>query len=117
MIIKKGQSKAFWTEERCHITEILNHSHVKNLSLAQASVQPLITTQVHSLDCDEIYYILSGNGILHLDGSDFPLSSGDAAYIRKGKSQSITNPSPCHDLIFLCICTPRFEPDYYTSLE
>lgn len=117
MIIKKGQSDEFWTEERCHITEILNHSHLQNASLAQARVEPQITTQAHRLDCDEIYYILSGSGTLHLDGIDYLLSSGDTAFIPKGKSQSITNHSTNQDLIFLCICTPRFETDFYTSLE
>lgn len=117
MILKKGQQNEFWTEERCFITEVFNSPSSPNVSLAQARVEPQIKTQVHQLSCDEIYYILSGNGILHIDQHKHELAAGDIAFIKKGQNQSIFNPSQKEDLIFLCICSPRFELDDYRNME
>src|SRR3546814_11817102 len=34
---------------------------------------------VHAIDHDEIYYVLSGTGIVHSDGEERPLKAGTAA--------------------------------------
>lgn len=110
-------SSEFYTPERCHIIEILNTPNHPHLSLARARVEPGVTTQVHVLSMEETYYILSGSGILEISGLPLPeLRPGDAALIPAGASQRITN-TGASDLLFLCICHPRFTPETYTSVE
>ena len=44
------------------------------------------------------------------------MRKGDVVLIPAGKTQRIRNVGP-DDLVFLCICTPRFEPRHYHDRE
>lgn len=44
---------------------------------------------VHPIDHDEIYYVLSGTGIVHSDGEEKPLKPGMAAWLYKGAQVGI----------------------------
>ena len=106
-----------WTRERCFITELVNDPEWPELSLARCRVEPGVTTELHSLSVHEVYVIESGSGDMRLgDAPPFPVGPGDVVTIRKQLSQSIRN-TGSEDLVFVCVCTPRFLPDCYTSLE
>jgi mannose-6-phosphate isomerase-like protein (cupin superfamily) len=111
-------SAEYFTDERCHILELLNIADSPEASIARARVEPGVTTKQHQLaDTIERYIVLEGLGTAHIAGvSDQEVRVGDVVVIPAGVTQSITN-SGDHDLVFLCVCTPRFEWDNYTSLE
>jgi len=44
---------------------------------------------VHAIDHDEIYYVLSGTGIVHSDGEEKALKAGTAAWLYKGAKVGI----------------------------
>ena len=44
---------------------------------------------VHPIDHDEIYYVLSGTGIVHSDGEEKVLTAGTAAWLYKGAKVGI----------------------------
>ena len=117
-IHRPDQNTEFPTDERCSILEIWNDESDNALSIARARVAPGITTQWHRLrDVDERYHIVAGTGCVRL-GMDEPreVVAGDVVVIPAGTAQQITNSGPT-DLIFYCICTPRFTPDCYESLD
>lgn len=108
----------FYTEERCHILEIVNSPESENCSLAQARVEVGVTTAWHTLqDADEIYYILQGSGEMEIE-SNFKriLKKGEAVLIPKNQKQRIRNMGDV-DLIFLCVCAPRWQEELYISNE
>ena len=43
----------------------------------------------HPIDHDEIYYVLSGTGIVHSDGEEKALKAGTAAWLYKGAKVGI----------------------------
>ncbi len=105
------------TRERCFITEYLNDSAVPDVSLSRARVEPGVTTELHALSVLEWYVIENGRGLMKLGGRDpFAVGPGDAVRIAAGQEQQITNTGDS-DLLFLCVCVPRFTPDVYTPLE
>lgn len=117
--IKPHDKKSeFYTEERCHITELSNTIDDPDVSIAQARVSPGITTRWHRLkDTVERYYIMSGEGIMELDGLKKQLvKAGDIVIIPAGCRQRITNTSDS-DLLFLAICSPRFCQENYQDAE
>ena len=116
MIIHPDFKSEYLTEERCFILELLNSERNANISVARARVEPGVTTALHALEADEIYYILEGQGIAEVDGSKTEVGPNDLVVIEKRKTQRITNTGDA-DLIFLCICQPRFTTERYTSLE
>lgn len=103
--------------ERCYITEIMNQDEFP-FSVSQARVEPAVTTVLHSLNgVFEAYYILSGSGLMEVDGRKVGVvGAGDVVPIAIGKPQRITNIGK-DDLVFLCICSPRFEVPCYNDLE
>lgn len=115
-MVNKGKPEV-WTVERCFIAELVNTSAWPELSLARARVEPGVTTQRHALDVLEFYVIKQGQGLVRIgEDAPFPVGPGDTVTIPQHTSQSITN-TGSGDLVFLCVCTPRFSPDGYTSQE
>jgi len=106
-----------WTSERCYILELLNSDHYPEVSIARARVEPGVTTEQHMISVHEVYVIEEGSGIMYLgDTPPFEVGPGDVVTIPKGAPQSIENIGEA-DLLFTCVCTPRFLQDCYTSLE
>lgn len=105
------------TRERLYITEFLNDPSLPDVSVARARVEPGVTTERHALSVLEWYVVESGSGLLRLGGRDaFTIGPGDAVEIAAGRAQQVTNTGDA-DLLFLCVCVPRFTPDTYTPLE
>lgn len=110
--------KEFPTPERCLILEVWNTPDDDAASIAQARVAPGVTTQLHRLvGIDERYIVIHGTGRVEI-GNHAPelVGVGDIRLIPRGVAQRITNAGD-EDLIFLCLCTPRFRKDSYESLE
>lgn len=79
-------------------------------SLAHALVQPGQTTLPHSLTTSEVYYILEGQGIMHIDDESSPVAAGQAVYIPPCAAQHIKN-TGSGDLKFLCIVDPAWRKE------
>ncbi len=107
----------FFTSEKCFILEILNHPNCPSVSFARARVQPGIKTQLHQLTAtEEYYYITQGKGIMAIQGKQTSVKAGDLIHIPPDTPQSIENTGD-EDLLFLCVCLPRFEENSYVNLE
>lgn len=106
-----------WTTERCYITELMNDDRWPEFSVARCRVEPGVTTQLHALSVHEVYVIESGSGRMRLgDNPLFEVGCGDSVNIQKHMPQSIEN-TGAEDLIFLCVCAPRFSEGCYNTLE
>ena len=102
-----------WFEEGCFITELCNSPGDPALSIARARVAARTETEWHSLDVDERYLIAEGKGIMEMDGAPpARVNPGDVVVVPAGCRQRIRNDTN-DDLVFYCLCTPRFTPDAY----
>jgi mannose-6-phosphate isomerase-like protein (cupin superfamily) len=111
------EDSEFMTTERCMILETWNTPDDRDVSVARARVAPGTTTQLHSVNVDERYLVISGRGIARVGDLDAEeVGPGDVVAIPSGVPQQITNEGDS-DLVFYCVCSPRFSPDGYTSLE
>ena len=108
----------FHTDEGGYIVEVHNRMEDEGCSIVRARVVPGVTTQIHSLSgIDERYVILEGEGLVEV-GAAAParVRPLDVVAIAASTSQRITNVGTT-DLIFLCVCTPRFRRDAYVCVE
>ncbi len=113
-----NESAEYFFKEGCHIVEVSNSEADPELSVARARVEPGKTTAWHSLNaCTERYVIVAGSGLVEI-GNEAPalVKTGDVIVIPAGVRQRIHNPEKT-DLVFLALCTPRFKPEYYQSLD
>ncbi len=108
----------YFIDEQCYITEVSNSADDPDLSIARARVAPGVTTHWHYLrGITERYVILQGQGrveIGELPPSD--VSPGDVVLIPPLCRQRIHNTGET-DLVFLALCTPRFEASAYVDTE
>ena len=80
-------------------------------SLAHARVGPGDSTLPHRLrESSEVYYILSGTGIMHIDTEMAPVREGQAIYIPPGSVQFIEN-TGTGDLVTLAIVDPMWQEE------
>ena len=117
MIEKAKPPAETWTGERCFITELVNDYGEEEVSIARARVEPGVTTELHALSVAEWYVIESGRGLMRVgDEVPFEVTPGDTVTVPKQVAQQITNGGN-EDLVFLCVCVPRYSQERYTSLE
>lgn len=79
-------------------------------SLAHAKVAKSSATIPHKLSSSEVYFILEGNGIMHINGESREVTKYDVVYIRPHSIQYIENTGE-KDLEFLCIVEPAWKPE------
>lgn len=77
-------------------------------SLAHATLPPQAASRPHRLATTEVYYILSGEGLMHIDEEENSVRGGDVVYIPPGATQWIKNTGNA-DLTFLCIVDPAWR--------
>jgi mannose-6-phosphate isomerase-like protein (cupin superfamily) len=117
-ILHRDNSSSYFTEELCHINELSNTAADAAVSIAEARVAPNVTTRWHRLHgIVERYVILAGSGVVEV-GELAPqsVSTGAVVVIPAGCRQRITNDGT-GDLIFLAICSPRFQPHLYEDID
>jgi mannose-6-phosphate isomerase-like protein (cupin superfamily) len=114
-IVKANSLSELQTYERCSIAENYSSDAV---SIARARVKPGVATVAHHLNgVEEIYLIANGKGKVNVDGlQPVEVAEGDVVVIPAGTSQRITNTGKT-DLVFYCICTPKFTTDCYCDEE
>ncbi|UCC44379.1 MAG: cupin domain-containing protein [Candidatus Zixiibacteriota bacterium] len=85
-------------------------------SLAHATLPGKQSSRRHRLTSDEVYYILSGTGVMHVDEESAEVAAGDAVDIPPGSIQWIENTGQ-EDLAFLCIVFPAWRTEDETVLD
>lgn len=109
-------SSEYWFEEGCYITELWNTPDDPAVSMARARVPVGGTTRWHRLQATtERYVLLEGSGRVEV-GEEPPrvVGPGDVVHIAPGCRQRIANVGN-GELIFLAVCTPRFQRENYES--
>lgn len=84
-------------------------------SFAHAIVKPGLTSYLHKLKTSEIYYILEGEGIMHIENEKKEVGVGDLIYIPPNAKQCIKNTGN-NDLKFICIVDPAWKAEDETVI-
>ena len=79
-------------------------------SLAHAKINPGETTKPHKLKSCEVYYIMAGQGLMHIDEESFEVGIDCAIYIPPRSVQYIENTGNS-ELKFLCIVDPAWRKE------
>ncbi|VBA43875.1 hypothetical protein LAUMK13_04728 [Mycobacterium innocens] len=84
---------------------------IASVSLAHATVAAGSETVWHCLEnTDEIYFVLSGSGLVFVGSETRAVGSGDTVWIPAGVPQKIRNLGR-DPLVFLCACGPAYAPE------
>jgi mannose-6-phosphate isomerase-like protein (cupin superfamily) len=112
-VINRNSVPSFTTKDGSTIREILapRNSVIERQSLAEAILEPGCSTEAHYHPItEEIYYILSGSGVIQIEDEVREVGVADAVAIPPGARHQIRNNGSV-DLVFLCCCAPSYEHD------
>jgi mannose-6-phosphate isomerase-like protein (cupin superfamily) len=117
-VARPRESDEFATDELCRILESWNDPRDGAVSIARARVAPGVTTKLHRLrGVVERYLVVEGAGRVRIGGELVrDVAPGDVAIVPADTAQQVTN-TGAQDLVFYCVCTPRFTPECYETLE
>lgn len=110
-ITARSSTTPFITADGSQIRELLayRNSGIRNQSLAEATLPPCQATQEHyHPKAEEIYYILTGQGMMRIEGEERAVGPEDAIAIPPGQKHKIWNTGAV-PLVFLCCCAPCYE--------
>jgi len=79
-------------------------------SLAHAKVEAGQKTRPHKLISSEVYYVIAGQGLMHIDQESVEVGSKCAIYIPPDAVQYIEN-TGTSELEFLCIVEPAWRQE------
>jgi mannose-6-phosphate isomerase-like protein (cupin superfamily) len=108
----------YYFEEGCFIIEMANSANDPDVSIARARVDPGKSTRWHQLgNTTERYVIIEGQGQVEI-GKELKkeVRPGDVVIIPPDQRQRISNTGTT-SLIFLAICSPRFNESVYSDVE
>ena len=108
----------YYSDEGCFITELQNDAADADVSVARVRVAIGTRTRWHRLaGITERYLVLEGQGEVETgDAGAREVGPGDVVVIPAAVRQRIANTGD-RDLVFLAVCTPRFEPAAYEALD
>jgi mannose-6-phosphate isomerase-like protein (cupin superfamily) len=85
-------------------------------SISHSILPPGKKSKLHKLKSSEVYYILSGKGILQIDDESINLAKDQSIYIPPHSRQRIENIGK-DELKFLCIVDPAWKQEDEEILE
>lgn len=114
MLIKRFRDqKEIIAGDNCILRELLSPVNDKvegRYSLAWAKVPVGKTALKHAMKTTEVYFILKGKGIMHINDEAEEVSAYDAIYIPPNAVQYIENTGD-EELEFVCIVDPAWRPE------
>lgn len=75
---------------------------IGEITLSVTMLNPGKSTNGHTHDWGEAYYVASGAGVMELDGDKLGISTGDFIQIRAGEFHRVSNPSQSSILTLVC---------------
>lgn len=89
MKIQENKSKLKSNSNSCKVWEY--DFGEKNLSIARATIDGLYPDKgwAVNFECDEIYYVISGEGEVVIEDEKLEIVAGDAIFINKGKKYKV----------------------------
>ena len=112
-IRKHEECEEFIAADNSVLRELLHPDKAEldlRYSLAHAVVQPGDVTLPHSITTSEVYYIIEGEGVMHIDDEEEAVGPGHAVYIPPRAKQYIENTGNT-PLVFLCIVDPAWRAE------
>jgi mannose-6-phosphate isomerase-like protein (cupin superfamily) len=111
IVINRNQAEIVRTPHNSEIRPLIDRttSPITQCSLAEELLPPgcAVTPHYHR-DLEEIYYIVSGFGLMTVGENSREVSAGDAVYIPRGHRHSLKN-TGSEPIKLILVCGPAFS--------
>ena len=113
MLVKKSKSQKFENSKDCIIWEYAYPSDFFSFATALIKGRYPEEKRVTNLDSEEIYYVLSGSGIVHSEKGDFELEEGDLYFFEKGETYWVKG----NNLKLVLVNAPKWTPEQHKIVD
>lgn len=113
MLIKNKDSHTFTFSDACSVREY--PLGIKDINVAVAKINGRFPDQGRLMNtaCEEIYYIVSGSGVIHHDSGDFELNQGDQFLIEKNTQYWVEG----NNLEIVVSCAPAWFKEQHIHIK
>ena len=114
MIIKKIENL-----EACEVNEVTiikliispgDTNNSNRYRLAHCTISPSKSSKPHIMKTSEMYYILEGKGIMHIDSEKRQVNQNDLIFVPPMSKQYLENNGKM-DLVILCVVDPAWRQE------
>ena len=113
MLIKKSDSKKIENSADCVVHEYAYPSELFSFATALINGRYPDEKRVTNLDCEEIYYVLSGSGIVHSEFDDSEIEEGDLYFFKKGEKYWVEG----KNLLLVLVNAPKWTPEQHKTVD
>lgn len=101
-------------EDRAKAREYISprNSRAEQLSIADIIIPPGVEVIEHHHIMEEVYLVMSGQGMMKIKGVEQRMKKGDAVVILPNERHSIRNDSETEPLRLIVVCTPPWAPEH-----
>ena len=114
MIVKKIEEiEAFTGQEGTQIKQIFSPSETDNsirYSIAHCTINPRKSSKPHTMRTSEVYYIIQGNGVMHVGEEQKQVKQNDMIFVPPMSRQFLDNNGEIQ-LVALCIVDPAWKQE------
>lgn len=82
--------------------------NTKTLIMGIVEIPPGQHSPLHRHNCEEVYYVLGGQGEIESDGERFPFEAGDAIYNTENSAHRVFNADPAEPVRLLVVAGIMF---------
>ena len=114
MIVKKIEEiDTFTGQEGTQIRQIFSPNETDNsirYSIAHCTINPGQSSKPHTMKTSEMYYIMQGNGNMHIGEEQKKVKQNDVIFVPPMSKQFLENNGDV-DLVALCIVDPAWRQE------
>jgi mannose-6-phosphate isomerase-like protein (cupin superfamily) len=113
MIVKKVQSKKIQNSKDCTVWEYAIPSKLFSFATTLINGRYPDKGRVTNLECEEIYYVVSGSGIVHSENGDFEIEKGDLYFFEKAEKYWVEG----KNLLLVLVNAPPWFVEQHKNID
>lgn len=113
-MIKESEANKVQNSEDCTVLEYEGLPTEKfSYAIAEIDGRYPDEKKVTNLECEEIYHVLEGEGVIHSEKGNFELEKGDLYFFEKGEEYWVQG----DNLELVLVNAPKWTPDQHEIVE
>jgi mannose-6-phosphate isomerase-like protein (cupin superfamily) len=113
MLVKKTQTKELSNSNQCKVRNYDIPSKILSAATAIIEGKYPSKNRVVNTECEETYYVISGEGTIHSDKGDFKVKTGDLYFFEKNEAYWVEGKK-----LFVYISnSPPFQPKQHKNIN
>ena len=113
MLIKKSNALEKKNSEVCTVREYDYPSSLFSFATALIDGRYPEAKRVVNLECEEVYYVSEGSGVIHSEKGDFEITEGDLYFFEKGEIYWVEGVK----LLLVLVNAPKWSPAQHKVVE